>query len=375
MTTFVNTASGRPEATTGRFSAGQPLYSTLATSGWATTTSFYVGEHRVYQGAEVRRSHGVPIEYRRRELVDSASYTQSMGELRKHDVTVGTEMNVRSYRAANDVGASAADFDMFLHASVPVSETRVGPFVQYRTYGPSYARSWNMETLGLEENFRLGPELTVRLYPVTRALGSTHDFLGTDATAMVTAELGDGLFRASMESIVEADKDEIRNGVLGARLHIASPGIGVGRLVLDLEVLDRYENELNRISYLGGDDRLRGYPTNALSGRSFYAGNLELRTFPLPIWTLEVGGALFYDVGNAVETFSSLQPKSSVGGGVRILFPQFNRAVFRIDVGAPLENTTYAPVAVVATFEQAFGLPGTNAASSSFGPATGWLGQ
>jgi outer membrane protein assembly factor BamA len=372
-TTFVNTASGRPEATAGRFSAGQPLYSTLATSGWASTTSFYVGQQRIYKNGEVKLSHGIPIEYRRRELVDSVSYTRSMGSQWKHDVTVGAETNVRSYRATNDVGASASAFDQFVRDSLPVSETRVGPFVQYRTYSTSYASLWNMETLGLEENFRLGPDLTVRVYPVTRALGSTHDFLGTDAIALVTAELGGGLLRAGVESIVEADEHEIHNGVLDGRLHIASPGLGVGRLVFDVEVLDRYENELNRISYLGGDDRLRGYATNAFSGRSFYAGNLELRTFPVAIWTLELAGAIFYDVGNALADFSSLQPKSAAGGGVRILFPQFNRAVFRIDVGLPLAQD--APVAAVATFEQAFGVPGTSAASSSFGPSTGWLGQ
>ena len=53
--------------------------------------------------------------------------------------------------------------------------------------------------------------------------------------------------------------------------------------------------------------------------------------------TLQLGGALFYDSGDAFDGFSNLHLKHSVGVGMRLLIPQLDRTVFRVDWGVPLE--------------------------------------
>jgi hypothetical protein len=61
-------------------------------------------------------------------------------------------------------------------------------------------------------------------------------------------------------------------------------------------VLDRYRNYLTRTSMLGGEGRLRGYPTNYFVGKDLLAVNLEYRTLPVELFSSQFGGALFYDV-------------------------------------------------------------------------------
>jgi hypothetical protein len=50
--------------------------------------------------------------------------------------------------------------------------------------------------------------------------------------------------------------------------------------------------------------------------------------------------------------------KHSVGAGARLLFPQFDRTVFRIDWGLPLADEYRGPSgAFMITFGQAFSMP------------------
>jgi hypothetical protein len=96
--------------------------------------------------------------------------------------------------------------------------------------------------------------------------------------------------------------------------------------------------------------------------------NLEFRTQPvLLLHTLELGGDLFYDVGAAAFGFTNLHPKQSVGFGLRALFPQLDREVFRVDVGFPVGYGAtlagVAPWSFFIAFQQAFTVPTLTAAA------------
>ncbi len=152
-----------------------------------------------------------------------------------------------------------------------------------------------------------------------------------------------------------------------AFLHFVSPSIGrVGRIVLDGTLLWRWRNYLNQTAFLGGDDRLRGYPTNFFVGQNYFSYNVEFRTRPIEVLSGELGAVAFYDVGDAANgPIERLRPFQSVGVGIRALFPWLDRVVFRADIGVPLErppvNLTsgppIAPVGFVITFSQAFDTP------------------
>ena len=51
---------------------------------------------------------------------------------------------------------------------------------------------------------------------------------------------------------------------------------------------------------------------------------------------VHVGGVLFYDVGTVYQELAQAELRHNVGIGLRALFPQFNRYVFRLDFGVPV---------------------------------------
>ena len=96
------------------------------------------------------------------------------------------------------------------------------------------------------------------------------------------------------------------------------------------------------------------------------------------ILSCQVAGALFYDLGDAFNGYDHLHPYDAVGVGLRALFPQLDRTVFRVDVGFPLArplptDTTGIPISPVAftfAFTQAFGVPNAGALPGTVPQAT-----
>jgi hypothetical protein len=83
--------------------------------------------------------------------------------------------------------------------------------------------------------------------------------------------------------------------------------------------------------------------------------------------TVEIGGDLFYDVGDAAFGFNNLHPKQGVGVGLRALFPQLDREVFRVDFGFPVGYgatlPSVNPWTFFIAFQQAFTIPTLTAAA------------
>jgi hypothetical protein len=390
---------GEPEGSSGSLTVAQPLYSARTEWAWAAGSLWRNEIVRRYQDAQLYYDrNGVPWQYRAERSAVGANVTRSFGWAVKNDFTLGAEMNLRAYHppevsvreersiataAAQDYPVppsrlpSAAAVAAFTRANVPTSDRRVGPFVQYRAYTSNYLRVLDVETLGLQEDFRIGHDFALRVYPIRQELGSSRTFWGTFAAAQYTVGLGDGFARASVQHIAEADTNSIFDAAIDFDLRIVTPRLGVGRLVFDAGALNRYRNYLNRTSYVGGSGRLRGYPSNYFSGKDVVVYNFEFRSHPVEILSCQLGGAAFFDAGDAASGMSRLRPKHSVGLGFRVLFPQLDRLVFRGDVGFPLDqrgDPTVRPFSFTVAFEQAFALPSLSGAVSS-SAATGWLGQ
>ena len=74
------------------------------------------------------------------------------------------------------------------------------------------------------------------------------------------------------------------------------------------------------------------------SGRRRWSAHIEIRTMALAIWSQRIGGAVFYDVGDAAPSFADLDLHNDVGLGARWLIPQLNSTVIRIDWAVPLQD-------------------------------------
>jgi hypothetical protein len=190
------------------------------------------------------------------------------------------------------------------------------------------------------------------------------------AAAAYTVPFGDGLVRGIVQANTEISTEgkpppaqgRIPDASVEAGLRIITPRTGIGRLVFDTHVLDRYQNYLNAQSALGGDTRLRGYPSGAFIGSDFFAANLEYRSRAVELLSVDFAGVAFVDSGSAFNTFSKpILLKHSVGVGARVELPQLERTVLRVDWGFPLTPVPGLSLPrygdVVVTFGQAFGVP------------------
>ncbi len=364
----VNRVSGAPEGSLGSLVTGQPLYSGLVGWAWDASVAWEDEVVRRYSYAqlyEYRASTGklVPSEYRAREYVTTYEATRSFGWDTKHDFTFGAGIDRNEYTTSFS-GIDSASVADFVANNVPVGDTRVGPFVQYHGYKKRFVRVIDFDTLALQEDFSLGHDVVLRLYPSFRALGSTRDVFGIYGAVQYTFAVRDGLFRVSFASRTEPEVDRIADAAVEPTAHFVSPSIGgLGRIVLDATTTYRWRNYLNTTATLGGADRLRGYPTSFFQGPNYVAYNVELRSRPVEILSCEIAGVAFFDAGDAYRTSRDFTMYQSAGVGFRALFPQLDRIVFRADIGFPFErplDSTGVPIPAygfLVSFSQAFATP------------------
>lgn len=375
----INTA-GQAEGSSGSLTVGQPLYSTRTPWAWSASGTWDVGIFRRYSNARLvgydskltTAVDPVPFAYHSGSASIGASVIRSFGWKYKNDFHLSYSLRSTAYSVLSGLSAPQVAIDDFTRRFLPRGDTRSGPIVQWHSYTTNFTRILDFQTLALQEDIRLGHDIYAQVYPVLEALGSSRNLVGAFLGAQYTVSLGDGFARAAVESTTERQinpspaDDSLTDASIQGTARIVTPRFGIGRLVMDTTYLNRYRNYLNRLTFLGGDGRLRGYPTNALAGKDVIAYNIEFRSRPVEILSCEFGLAAFYDVGDAASGVGNLQPLQSVGMGFRALFPQLDRRAFRFDLAFPFDRrmadgTLVSPVAFYFGFDQAFG-------GSSFGP-------
>lgn len=450
-----NCDTGRVEGATGSFLYGQPLYSSYAEWSWLAIANWssLVGRlqstarqsaiRSICSGGDAEKSsyalrrsetmmqHGarfftdrivsVPAEYRQDSLSGQFVLTRSFFTINKLDISTGAQVDRRRVHwldvepedsehylrtvRVNSKGAAlsqsfepkafdADDLSAVLAERVPSGERRVSPYLQLHGYANRWLRTINYDTLGLGEDWRMGHEFYLRLFPSFHPL-SSHDVFGTYASVAYSWPVKDGFFRALVAAHLEfgmlregrayndvdglvSDVSRVTNtrshaiadADYKAALHFASPDFGVGRLVADVAV--RYRPLQTFFGYVGtgGTDRLRGYDRFEFVDKGVVNSNLELRTRPLQVFSVLGGLALFYDAGGAFDFPDRIIDAAgkagkrefrfngghSLGFGFRVLSPQLDRDVFRIDFGFPLERRSQ-PFGFVAKFYHAFSAP------------------
>jgi hypothetical protein len=388
----VNCDSGEVEGSAGSFQYSRPLYSTRTPWSYSTVVSWTDGQGPLNVRGNLRGSicsvksdeelsatlqSGRVALYPNQYFYDSQAFTQtftrSYGYRFKTNLSFGLEATRLAYGEANlsSVRAGASDVPGELTASerfaienyyrsfVPIGDRRISPFFQLSSFTTDYQRDINSETLGLQEDVvNLGHVALLRIYPALEALGSARDMLGLDAVASYARPVGSGFFKVYALHSLELSSPEQTDAQLSLRFRFTSPRLPIGRFVYDAYFLDHYRNYRNLNQALGGTTRLRGYQTIAAVGDHYLASNIEFRTRPLEIFSTQLGGVVFYDMGDAFDKFGDFQLKHGVGAGIRFLAPQLDRDVFRIDVGVPVPfDAIGGETTVIATFGQAFLVP------------------
>jgi len=156
-----------------------------------------------------------------------------------------------------------------------------------------------------------GYRITARLSGTTEALGSNAEFLQAELAGKLILPLWPGARFLARAEIGSTLKDEFR----------------------ELPASVRY--------FAGGDSSVRGYDYEALGptddegvvigGSHKVAASIEVDQRVWRDWYL----AAFADTGNAVDNFTNLRTKTSIGGGLRWYSPL---GPVRLDVAFPLDD-------------------------------------
>jgi hypothetical protein len=263
------------------------------------------------------------------------------------------------YRSLGDLtDAERARVVAYYMRRLPASNRRISPYFQVQSYTTNFHHDIDAETLALQEDYRLGHIATLRIYPALRDIGSTRNLLGMQASASYAAAVGTGYIKAGGSNSVEFSRPDQTDATLGLSLRFNSPRFALGRFVYDAELTDHYRNFRNTTLSLGGTSRLRGYENTADFGQNLLVSNLEFRSRPIEIFTVQLAGVVFHDMGDAFDRFDKLHLSQGAGAGIRFLAPQLDRDVFRVDLGFPIPaNAPHGEITVIATFGQAFAGP------------------
>jgi len=368
-----NRQTDQREGSFGSVFVGQPLYSTSTRWAWAAGFQWRKDIFRAYEGGQpalvdlpsTEAVEQVPWRYRTFTLASGAEMLRSYGRNLKLDLSFGVEANTSSYRSFDLAGVAPEAATEFVERAIPLGASRISPVFQVRSYANRFAPLLEIDSLGLQEDYRLGPEALVRVFPAAEALGSSRDLAGLFAGVSYTEKLGDGLARAVASTRLELASRSRNDAAYEVTTHVASPHVLWGRLhhagLLTLRPL----NYLNRSIAIGGDNRLRGFPSGAFVGTQAATSNLEFRTRSVDILSAQVGAAAYYDVGAVLGGLAGVQHGQAVGAGVRALFPQLDRLVLRFDWAFPLGDRRYPalPGALFVSFGQAFSVPGLSSPS------------
>jgi outer membrane protein assembly factor BamA len=383
--------TGELEGTSGSFQYFRPLYSSLAHWSYATSVGWSNGrapfttignaigaicsvrsreEATVEVGEE--RLAVIPNRYQFDSQSFSQSFTRSYGERFKTNLSFGLEaarvayggVELSNIRAPDPEGPELTPFERQIaelryQNRLFQSSRRISPFFQIQSFTTNYHRDLNAETLALQEDSLLGHVASLRVYPALRALASSRNLLGLQAFVSYARSVGTGYLKGSATHTIQLSSPDQSDGVLSLALRFNSPRFALGRFVYDARFVDHHINYRNTAPYvLGGTGRLRGYTDVAVAGQHLLTSNLEFRTRPIQLFSVQLAAALFHDMGTAFDKFGSVRLLHGLGAGIRFLAPQLDRDVFRVDVGFPVpSDAPGGELSVIATFGQAFGPP------------------
>lgn len=362
-----NKKTGATEGGIALLSFGQPLFSLRSKWGWNILFSAQKDIYRLLSSGETQKyrvsatQEEIPISYHRRLINGQATLTHSYGTHLKQNFSTGWRAKIADYSLTSEhLSYQPRTIDEFQSNYLPLSESYGSLFLRYQLFLADFTRLIDIHTFALTEDFQLGPTLTIEAALAQPTLGWSSSFFEPSMNASYSILSGDNLFTAQLNTSARYQRNRISDHnwlerTLVISVKNISPRFGGFRLHSAARLV-RQSNDLNRnLETLGGESYLRGYPAHFLSGSQTWSGNLELRTLPLLFRTFHMGGVAFLDMGDVFDATEQIKAHASIGLGARILFPQFNRQVLRVDLGFPLEKLSTASASyLVVQFGQAF---------------------
>ncbi|MHB8876933.1 MAG: BamA/TamA family outer membrane protein [Myxococcaceae bacterium] len=321
-------------------------------AGWSASTSrsygpdgqtlYAVNGGKLRQRSDLQESDtdAVPYVYEGEDFAASALYTRSFGRALKANVSAGAGAYARKYRAPPAALLSDGQ-RAILEGKLPLSESAVYLTARLRLYEARFRALHDIDSFTLSEDTQLGGQAQLWARWANPAFFSPSAFVESGGWARYRLLAADDLASVVVAASVRAQGGWV-NRHLAAEVSNVSPHLGFGRIVARALVHLREADQDLQPALLGGANGLRGTGAGELSGQNMALVNVELRTRPVEFQTVYVGLDLFWDAGAAFDHSPVLT--HTLGVGLRILLPQFNKETIRIDFGMVLNGAGPNPV-------------------------------
>ena len=358
-------ASGRLEGSRSRLSLAYPLYALARRWGASFSFSHFDGVQRVfvqdglrtYDAPQTAENDAVPWRYLLTDIGARASGVFQTGAALKHRVRVGYAVDLVRPRIPPGARLTPEVAKAFRRDVLPRSELASGPFVRYRLFEPRFIKYRDLDSFDLPEDRRLGPELNVELRWAHAILGAQRNFARLSLDAGWTFDvLQDGFVAVDAGAGLRVGARGAVDRRYSASVKIAAPILWHAvRGVADARIEVLQERRDNRFLVLGGESGLRGFPVGAFWGSALVATHLELRSTPIRMGFVEAGAVGFWELGHVASRLANVRLQQDVGVGVRLVIPQAQPSVIRIDWAVPLTGAGRGfPGRLTAAFGQVF---------------------
>ncbi len=370
---------GALEGSWSSLSFGYPLYSLASRWGAGVDVGHSDRVVRRFLGTQLRtvdfpetprdvEVEQFPWEYRLRGIGVDSHVTRSFPGRIIQRVSVGHQLTTNRPSFLRDFTDDAPSRVRFARNVFPLSERISAPYVRYRLFMPEFRVYRDLNAFDLREDVQLGPHFDAIVMAASRAFGSDRGFTYLGTSAAWSFEIARGLQSVGASWGGRIQDGRVVDKRVSGRVYSATPMIGgVLRVVAQARAYFILDDLQNQFYALGGENGMRGYTLGDLGGKTVAVANLELRSRPLPLAALRLGGVLFYDVGDGAtpdvaggdldrirQSYTALAPHHDFGIGLRLLIPHLNPYVLRLDWAIATNSTPYTQAGFPGRFSLGF---------------------
>ncbi len=306
---------------------------------FATERSFFGPALRTYDAPETPEDDLLPYAYRMRKMSIAGSVVRAFGDDHWQErARIGYELASQRPELLDGFPDDPVLQQSFVDNVLPRSERTSLLYLGAELFEPRYRNMPNMQSFELAEETRMGLAAELRLGASVRPLGSTTTFFRVTGELGYTGAVGDdGLWAVKTAGTTRIEHGKPIDTTTEAVARFATPIVAnTGRLVTQVKVSALFRDTQNQFYTLGGENGLRAYPIGFLTGDRRVIWNTELRSKSRQVWFMRWGVVAYYDVGGTGDRFHDVSAHHDVGVGLRILTPQVNTDVFRIDAAFPV---------------------------------------
>ena len=369
---------GSLEGFYGVFNLSRPLYSKAAKWAFSLSVSAETTQIRQYRynssghkipegeitGVSIRNDAYIkddeiialiPRVYDAKAFNSHISLTRSFGTSVKYNLSTRFAFYHIEYNHPGNFAFNSEVTKWHKENILPKSETAAYLSLGFKTFSTKFTKLKNIYTFMLSEDYRLGHFISAEIQPSQNIQDLSHKFLNMIYKSSYSFQYYDNLFSFWLNGSTRWQFHDLKKNettfadkVVSLGFKNISSRIFKGRIHFQAKSV--FLNDMLNISkqFLGssGIDMLRGYPANFFEGDNLFLANCEYRSQPLSLYTIFWGLVLFYDGGSVYggEDYNNSNRElpfiyhHSIGMGLRILIPQFNKDTIRIDFGIPLSK-------------------------------------